>query len=210
MIKESIMTKAEFESRVRYKLRGWYSKEEYETMAVERISKLRDEFHSILADVGRPGIPSLLDFLDECGFYYRPSSDKRHHNYPGGLAEHCMGVYKKMLSYGLSDVSDESIKLVGLFHDLCKCDMFYFVGRRIHSHRRNGHGSRSVRLLRRYGVSLSPEEYRAIRYHMGSSHNTKRLENPEYAKAVKETLRKAVSQADHEDAAEACARARRK
>lgn len=205
------MTKAEFESRVRYKLRGWYSKDEYETMAVERISKLRDEYHSLLKDLDRPGIASLLDYLDECGFYYRPSSDDRHHNYPGGLAEHCMGVYKKMLSKDiLSNVNQESIKLVGLFHDLCKCDMFYFVGRSIHSHRRNGHGSRSVRLLKRHGVPLFPEEYRAIRYHMGSSHNQKRLENPEYAKAVKEPLRIAVNKADHEDSAEACARAKRK
>jgi hypothetical protein len=45
---------------------------------------------------------------------------------------------------------------------------------------------------------------------MGSSTNQKRLQNPEYAKAVKETLRKAVNKADHEDSADACARARRK
>lgn len=205
------MTKAEFESRVRYKLSGWYSKEEYETMAIKRISKLRDEFHTLLKDVDRPGIASLLDYLDECGFYYRPSSDTRHHNYPGGLAEHSMGVYKKMLSKDiLSNVNQDSIKLVGLFHDLCKCDMYYFVGRSIHSHRRHGHGGRSVRLLKRYGVTLLPEEYRAIRYHMGSSHNHRRLENPEYAKAVKDPLRIAVNKADHEDSAEACARAKNK
>ena len=204
------MTQEEFKDRVKYKLRGWYSKQDYLDMAVERICKLRDEFHVLLADVNRPGLASLLDYLDECGFYYRPSSDTRHHNYPGGLAEHCMGVYKKMLSYDLAGVNEDSIKLVGLFHDLCKCDMFYFVGRSIHSHYRKGHGSRSVRLLKRYGVMLSPEEYRAIRYHMGSSTNQKRLQNPEYAKAVNETLRKAVNKADHEDSADACARARRK
>jgi hypothetical protein len=204
------MNRAEFEARVRYKLRGWYSRKEYEDMAVERISKLRDEFHSLLADVDRSGMTDLLDYLDECGFYYRPSSDIRHHNYPGGLAEHCLGVYRKMSEENIKGISEDSIKIVGLFHDLCKCDMFYFVGRSIHKHKRDGHGRRSVRILKRYGVTLSPEEYRAIRYHMGSSRNTERLKDPGFAKAVTEPLRKAVSKADHEDAAEACARAIRK
>lgn len=204
------MNRAEFEARVRYKLRGWYSRKEYENMAVERISKLRDEFHSLLADVNRPGMADLLDYLDECGFYYRPSSDTRHHNYPGGLAEHCLGVYRKMSVENIKGTSEDSIKIVGLFHDLCKCDMFYFVGRSIHKHKRDGHGRRSVRILKRYGVTLSPEEYRAIRYHMGSSRNAERLKDPGFAKAVTEPLRKAVSEADHDDAAEACARARRK
>ena len=204
------MNRAEFEARVRYKLRGWYSRKEYEDMAVERISKLRDEFHSLLADVNRPGMADLLDYLDECGFYYRPSSDTRHHNYPGGLAEHCLGVYRKMSVENIKGTSEDSIKIVGLFHDLCKCDMFYFVGRSIHKHKRDGHGRRSVRILKRYGVTLSPEEYRAIRYHMGSSRNAEKLKDPGFAKAVTEPLRKAVSEADHDDAAEACARARRK
>ena len=110
----------------------------------------------------------------------------------------------------IKGTSEDSIKIVGLFHDLCKCDMFYFVGRSIHKHKRDGHGRRSVRILKRYGVTLSPEEYRAIRYHMGSSRNTERLKDPGFAKAVTEPLRKAVSEADHDDAAEACARARRK
>ena len=204
------MNRTDFEARVRYKLRGWYSKDQYLDMAVERISKLRDEFHSLLADVDRPGMTDLLDYLDECGFYYRPSSDIRHHNYPGGLAEHCLGVYRKMSEENIKGISEDSIKIVGLFHDLCKCDMFFFVGRSIHKYKRDGHGRRSVRILKRYGVTLSPEEYRAIRYHMGSSRNTERLKDPEFAKAVTEPLRKAVSEADHDDAAEACARARRK
>jgi hypothetical protein len=115
-----------------------------------------------------------------------------------------------MSEENIKGISEDSIKIVGLFHDLCKCDMFFFVGRSIHKYKRDGHGRRSVRILKRYGVTLSPEEYRAIRYHMGSSRNTERLKDPGFAKAVTEPLRKAVSKADHEDAAEACARAKRK
>ena len=204
------MNRTEFEASVRCNLRGWYLEKEHEDGAVRRISKLRDAFHSLLAEISRPGMDGLLDYLDECGFYFRPSSDKRHHNYPGGLAEHCLGVYRKMSEKNLVGVSEDSVKIVGLFHDLCKCDMFYFVGRSIRSHRRKGHGSRSVRLLERYGVSLSPEEFRAIRYHMGSAHDAARLKDPEFAKAVTEPLRKAVSKADRDDSAEYYARSKRK
>ena len=199
-----------FQTLVRENLKGWYSRKEHEDKAVDRITAIRAEFRAVLADVNRDGIAQVLDYLDECGFYYRPSSADRHHNYPGGLAEHCLGVYRKMLLYGLGDSFNESIKIVGLFHDLCKCDMFYFNGREIFSHKRHGHGSRSVRILRRFGVRLSGAEYRAIRYHMGKSNNPVRLNDPEFVKAIKEPLRKAVSWADHEDSAEACARARRK
>ena len=138
---------SDFETSVRYKLRGWYGRQEYEDLAVQRIINLREEYHALLSTSKREGLASLLDYLDECGFYYRPSSADRHHNYPGGLAEHCLGVYRKMASENLSGLDEESILIVGLFHDLCKCDMFYFVGRSIHAHKRDGHGRRSVRIL---------------------------------------------------------------
>lgn len=199
-----------FQTLVRENLKGWYSRKEHEDKAVDRITAIRAEFRAILSGVNRDGLAEVLDYLDECGFYYRPSSADRHHNYPGGLAEHCLGVYRKMQIYGLDDPFHESVKIVGLFHDLCKCDMFYFNGRLILSHKRHGHGSRSVRILGRYGVRLSGEEYRAIRYHMGRPDNPKRLKDPEFVKAIKEPLRKAVFWADHEDSADACARTRKK
>ena len=193
------MTQEEFKSNVRIGLNGWYGTVQTEDAAVERIWKNREEFRALLEPVKRDGIPELLDYLDECGFYYRPSSDTRHHNYPGGLAEHCLGVYKKMALSPIVKDKPESVKIVGLFHDLCKCDQFYFQGRRIRSHRVDGHGSRSVRLLRKFGVQLDEYEFRAIRYHMGSPWSKRRRENPEFVKAVGEPLRKAVSAADAAD-----------
>lgn len=193
------MTQEEFKLNVRAGLNGWYGSLQTEDAAVERIWKNREEFRALLAPVTRNGIPALLDYLDECGFYYRPSSDDRHHNYPGGLAEHSLGVYKKMLLAHVAKSKPESVIIVGLFHDLCKCDQFYFQGRRIRSNRVNGHGSRSVRLLKRFGVPLDESEFRAIRYHMGSPWSKKRRENPEFVKAVDESLRQAVSAADAAD-----------
>lgn len=190
------MTQEEFKASVRAGLTGWYGTSQTEDSAVERIWKNREEFRALVEPLKREGLPELLDYLDECGFYYRPSSDTRHHNYPGGLAEHCLGVYKKMTIAPIAKEKPESVKIVGLFHDLCKCDQFYFEGRKIRSHRVNGHGSRSVRLLRKFGVKLDEYEYRAIRYHMGSPWSRKRREDPEFVKAVGEPLRQAVSSAD--------------
>lgn len=68
------MTQEEFKSSVRAGLNGWYSSKQYEDDAVERICSVRDQFRKLLGSVHRDGIPSLLDYLDECGFYYRPSS----------------------------------------------------------------------------------------------------------------------------------------
>ena len=63
------MNITDFETKVRYKLRGWYGKKEYEDKAVQRIINLRHEFRSLLAFSKRAGIPSLLDYLDVCGFF---------------------------------------------------------------------------------------------------------------------------------------------
>ena len=166
------MTQEEFKSNVRTGLNGWYSTSQTENSAVERIWQNREKFRALLEPVNREGMSALLDYLDECGFYYRPSSDTRHHNYPGGLAEHCLGVYEKMALCHIAKEKPDSVKIVGLLHDICKCDQYYFQGRRIRSTKVDGHGSRSVRLIKRFGVTLDEFEYRAIRYHMGFSNET--------------------------------------
>lgn len=195
------MTQEEFRSKVREGLNGWYGTSQTEDSAVERIWKNREKFRALLEPMNRPGIPEILDYLDKCGFYYRPSSDDRHHNYPGGLAEHCLGVYEKMTLAPIANEKPDSVKMVGLFHDLCKCDQFYFEGRKIRSRKVHGHGSRSVRLLKKFGIPMDEFEYRAIRYHMGSPWSQKRRKDPEFVKAVGEPLRMAVSAADVADSA---------
>jgi hypothetical protein len=194
------MTQEEFKSSVRAGLNGWYSSKQYEDDAVERICSVRDQFRKLLGSVHRDGIPSLLDYLDECGFYYRPSSARRHHNYPGGLAEHCLGVYKQMARMPVAKQMPDSVKVVGLLHDMCKCDQFRFEGRAILSKKVSGHGSRSIRIIKQCGVQLDEYEYRAIRYHMRRSASQSRRSDPQYDRAVSEPLRRAVCKADTIDA----------
>lgn len=58
------------------------------------ISANKDVIISLLLETKREGIENVIHYLEESGFYDAPSSICRHHNWRGGLAEHCLGVYK--------------------------------------------------------------------------------------------------------------------
>ena len=114
------------------------------------------------------GVNNVLRYLDQSGFYYRASSAHGHHNFPGGLAEHCLGVCNKALEMGQDKYTRKSLIISGLFHDICKADRFYFIGSRIMHHRSSGteHSSRSVEILKQCKFPLLPTETYAIRWHM--------------------------------------------
>lgn len=90
------ITKIVFADRVRRKIAGWYDNEEHEKMAIDRIVRQREQIISLLEKVRLCDTSRLLEYLDKSGYYYRPSSANRHHNFPGGLAEHSLGVYNIM------------------------------------------------------------------------------------------------------------------
>ena len=118
----------------------------------------------------------VLAELEQNGFYEAPGSIKYHSNYKGGLAEHSLAVYRCAMDlkrtnpkvYG--SVSDESIAMTVLLHDICKADVYFIrhdgtLGKSM----RNfpiGHGEKSVIMLLRLGLDLSEEEMLAIRWHM--------------------------------------------
>ena len=103
----------------------------------------------------------LFKYLNKSGFYYRPSAANRHHNFPGGLAEHSLGTYriveewnnlsleerkqtelytrhlkdKKMSCDIFTEKMDpDDMIIAAICHDLCKAEYYYFDGRRIKSH----------------------------------------------------------------------------
>ena len=130
-----------------------------------------------LSAAGRAGMDRVLVELEQNGFYDAPGSIKYHSNYRGGLAEHSLAVYRCAMdlkrshpkTYG--SVSDESIAVTALLHDICKADVYFIKpdGRPGKSMRRFpiGHGEKSVIMLLRLGLELSEEEMLAIRWHMG-------------------------------------------
>ena len=156
------ITKNDFAAKVRRKIAGWYDNEEYEKKAIDRIVRQREQIISLLEKVRLCDTSKLLEYLDKSGFYYRPSSADRHHNFPGGLAEHSLGVFRIMEEWNsmsaderlmselynwlitkggpfACDILNEKMNydemfITALCHDLCKAKHYYFEGRRIKAH----------------------------------------------------------------------------
>lgn len=103
-----------------------------------------------------------------------------------GLLEHSLNVYKALKKlvkqHEEVEVSDETLAISALFHDICKANL-YVVGSRnvkdeqtgqwhkeaIYKHDDQfpvGHGEKSVIILLRH-MALTDDEIYAIRFHMG-------------------------------------------
>ena len=130
-----------------------------------------------------PEIGISSEVLDAMGFFTAPASSKYHGNYEGGLFDHSYQVYKRLneltkknnLHWG----SEASPFVVGMFHDICKCDQYIEVKpgldftyeEPVYEYNKNllltGHGDKSVILLAQH-FRLTEEEVLCIRYHMGA------------------------------------------
>lgn len=195
-----------FEAKVRRKIAGWYSKPEYVDKAVARIAAQREEIIALLESTEREGIEEVLRYLDESGFYYRASSPNKHHNWPGGLAEHSLGTCKLALQRA-GDLPRDSVIIAAMLHDTCKSDRFWFRGRSIRKHREKcemdgRHSVRSIVILKNCGLQLTNPEYLAIRWHMKGEryHSRDPRKEADHTKAVKTPLWKVVFHADKDDA----------
>ena len=145
--------------------------------------------------IHREGADKLLEYLDSpaSDFFTAPASTKFHNNVPGGLLSHSLNVYDCLVSYykserrtqlfGLSDVSDETLAVVALLHDICKVNVYKESKRNVKDESGvwrqvpyyefkdelpYGHGEKSVYVISGF-MRLSREEAFAIRYHMGFS-----------------------------------------
>lgn len=142
-------------------------------MTEEEKSANKARIEALLRSTGRQGIEDVLAYLEKHDFYEMPSSLRRHHNWPGGLAQHCLGVYDRLKATG-EDLPEDSMILTALLHDICKSRKIYRDERGVWKERPDeqlhykGHGSRSVKLLEKTcGLQLTPDERKAIRFHMG-------------------------------------------
>lgn len=137
----------------------------------------------------------LIEDLDEIGFFTAPASSKYHGAYEGGLYDHSAMVTRRLLELtaknNLKWQRPESPFIIGMFHDLCKCDQYIpiietqyvskgkdklVVDDVITGYEYNtktllkGHGSKSIILLSKF-ITLTEEEILCIRYHMGAYGN---------------------------------------
>lgn len=145
----------------------------------------KERFLEICCAIDRPGIDGLLEYLAKSDFFRAPASTKFHGASPGGLLEHSLNVYdeyKRLLAaYPEIQISEESIAIMTLFHDLCKVNSYgvekrnrkndagqwetydaYIKDEKFHY---GGHGSKSVFIIQNY-MKLTAEEAVAINCHM--------------------------------------------
>lgn len=157
---------------------------------------MKEKFLGIYREkITRPGAEEFLKWLESTDFFTAPASTRFHLSRPGGLVEHSIHVYErllklcdtengeKFLSAKLPD--DETIAICGLLHDICKAN-FYGVEMRNRKNEQGqwekypfyvvndqlpyGHGEKSVYIISSF-MKLSREEAMAIRWHMGFSDN---------------------------------------
>ena len=90
---------------------------------------MKEEFLKILRTVNREGIEDLIKFLESTDFFTAPASTRFHGNYAGGLVEHSMKVYEILVekvknSSKKIEVSEDTLKIVALLHDVCKANFY--------------------------------------------------------------------------------------
>ena len=122
----------------------------------------------------------LARLLDGMGFFDAPASTKYHGNFTGGLYEHSEDVTRNLVwlteKLGLTWEHPRSPYLVGMLHDLCKCDLYAqqpdgtFLFR--DDRPLTGHGDKSV-ILAQQIADLTEEEVLCIRWHMGAYDDSK-------------------------------------
>lgn len=137
-------------------------------------------FRNYFAHINRQGAADLLQWIEANGFFEAPASKRHHGAKSGGLAEHSINVFRRLLHLNAGEEKRqqspqydlETLAICGLLHDLCKIDAYRQVereGKQEYEITRNfpaGHGEKSVILILQF-MRLTQEEILAIRWHMG-------------------------------------------
>ncbi len=155
-------------------------------MEKELIEANKQEFLKLAKEnIKREGIIEFLAWLETTDFFECPASSKFHSAEAGGLCFHSLNVYKRLLKlatdeWGEENVNKETVAIVALFHDICKCCFYKVEMRNVKENGEwvqkpyytvddplpYGHGEKSVYIINGY-MRLTREEALAINWHMG-------------------------------------------
>lgn len=145
---------------------------------------MREEFERIFREnITRKGATELISWLSGTDFFQAPASTRFHGSHEGGLCEHSVNVYRRLLEgCAVKGYSAETLAVCGLLHDLCKANFYKVSTRNVKNEETGkwekvpfyqvedpfpfGHGEKSVWLIERF-LRLTTEEAAAIRWHMG-------------------------------------------
>ena len=160
----------------------------------------KERFLSLAKSINREGIDKLVEYIEKSDFFIAPASTRFHGSVPSGLLIHSLNVYdllvqkceSKVFKDSIGDLPEDSKKIMGLLHDLCKT-YFYTTelrNKKIYSDTGSkhdeqgrfdwktvpaytvkdlipyGHGEKSVMMIENF-IRLTNVERYAIRWHMG-------------------------------------------
>jgi len=148
----------------------------------------KQEFLKLYQNIKREGAEKLLDWLNTTDFFTCPASTKFHSAHEGGLCEHSVNVYHRLLTLVKQEfgkdwqktVSLETVTIVALLHDVCKANTYKTEFRNVKQDGNwvqqpfytvddalpYGHGEKSVYIINGF-MRLTREEAMAINWHMG-------------------------------------------
>lgn len=155
-------------------------------MEQKEIEENKKKFLEIAkTNIKRDGIAELLSWLETTDFFVCPASAKFHSAEAGGLCFHSLNVYNRLLGlakneFGEENLNLESLTIMALFHDVCKCCFYKQEMRNVKENGEwvqkpyytvddqlpYGHGEKSVYMINGY-LRLTREEALAINWHMG-------------------------------------------
>ena len=137
---------------------------------VEKYCRLAGRFPALCSD-------AVLAYLRASDYFTAPSSFKKHGAWIGGNFDHSCKVVEFLLTYtteeNLKWEREESPYIIGLFHDMCKCDERGFAEKNdalkvvsLNAPDKR-HAEKSIELIESNIIKLTDEERECIRYHMG-------------------------------------------
>ncbi|MDI6738182.1 MAG: metal-dependent phosphohydrolase [Nanoarchaeota archaeon] len=143
------------------------------------IRDVKEEILGHLSGIKRKGMPGLVQYLETSDFFHAPASTRFHGNYEGGLAAHSLLVYTEfdaLLSRYGSSLPDDSRKIAGICHDLCKVEVYKKNEARkgrfpakpytFEDELPVGHGEKSLWIIGRH-IEPTEKEMLLVRWHMG-------------------------------------------
>jgi HD superfamily phosphohydrolase YqeK len=144
------------------------------------------QYKNLMGDIGIPVVK-----LDDIGFFDAPASVKYHGAYTGGLFDHSFLTAKALVELteklNLEWERPESPYIVGMYHDMCKCDNYRYDSESYKWMYNQDviipdHGAKSVITLQKF-IALTDEEVACIRWHMGAYETDVKMWNY-YGKAI--------------------------
>lgn len=160
--------------------------EQMELFNPNAIQNIKDAtYWATIKTIKRRGFKQFSDWLHETtDFLTAPASTRFHGAEKGGLLSHSLHVYYHLLKMVKDDYDLDTVKIVSLYHDICKAN-FYKASTRNVKNEETGkweqvpyytvkeefpygsHGGKSVYLILAHGLQLTDEEAAAINCHMG-------------------------------------------